>query len=80
MSRPRELPQLTTDQAVVLTIITGSVLIPMGKVLQDISERLERDVSPLELSDPEFVGELQDLYRPDFLKLVVTQPSIIVAR
>lgn len=66
----RQLPQLTMDQAIVLSVITGCVLTPMSNVLKDISERLGRKVTAEEFKSAEFIEEVKDLYREDLMKII----------
>lgn len=75
----RDLPQLTKDQAIVLSVITGHVLIqPFRLVVDDIERRLGRKVMPQEFHNDEFIAELQDLYRSDLLRIVVTAPVLLL--
>ena len=77
----KDFQQLTIPQAVVLSIMTGGVLIPFKFVLADVIDRLGRNVSPSEFRNPVFIHELQELYRPDFLRLVQLDPvEIIIAK
>ncbi len=71
--------ELTLDEAIIISICTGSLCCP-GKDLKDEVEfRLERKVHPAEFADDEFREKLQELYRPEFLKLVNMGNRIIIA-
>ncbi len=76
----RDLPELTKDQAIVLSVITGHLLIqPFKHVLEDVQSRIGREVFPQEFLNPEFQHYLaDDVYRADLMKLVVTIPELIV--
>jgi hypothetical protein len=74
--------QLTKEQAIVLTIITGSVLTPMRNVLEDISKRMGRDVLAEEFKNQEFIDQVKELYWDEFLLTVNRDEpgKIIIAR
>lgn len=69
-TRVKDLPRLTMDQAVVLSVMTGCVLTPMKNVLSDISERLGRPVVAAEFSNPNFIESLKNLYQDDFMTII----------
>lgn len=72
MTEPRELDirgELTLDEAVVISICTGSLMCPPSDILKAVEERLDRKVSNAEFANNEFRHELQELYRPEFLRL-----------
>lgn len=66
-------PKLTIEQAIILTVITGSVLTPMINVLEDISRRLGRKVMAEEFKNPEFIKNVQMLYMDEFLMIVAPE-------
>lgn len=67
---------LTKEQAIICAIITGMVFLPMRHVRNDVSRRLGREVKLVEFANPDFRAEIQQLYRDDFLKVVINDPII----
>ena len=71
--------QLTDEQAIVLSVCTGCILIqPFRHVVEDVERRLGRSVSRMEFMQPEFQEEIRELYRADLMKMVVVKPELIV--
>jgi len=71
-----KLHSLTMEQGIVLSIMTGIGLAPVGKVIEDVERRLERTVQSREFLNKEFIKELQALYFADFTKLMVPTPLV----
>jgi hypothetical protein len=67
---------LTKEQAIICSVVTGMVFLPMRHVRMDVSRRMGREVKLTEFSNPAFVDEVRALYRSDFLKIVVNDPMI----
>lgn len=77
--RVYEVRELTRDEAIVISICTGGLCCPPTDILKDVEERLGRPVSNAEFANAAFREELQELYRPEFLRMVYMGPRIIVA-
>ena len=61
--------KLTKTQAILVTILSGMPFCDPKLVLQEISDKLQRPVNPIELASKEFIQEVQLLYMKEYHKL-----------
>lgn len=67
----KEIPQLTKEQAIILTGFTGILCCnQMSDFHKDVEERLGRSIWTHQFGDKKFMEEVKALYKEDFIKLV----------
>lgn len=60
---------LTKEQAIVITGFTGFSVCHVGVFLEDLEKRIGYPVLTHQLADKDFMDEVKELYREDFVKL-----------
>jgi hypothetical protein len=72
-------PRLTSEQATILAVVTGVLVLSPKLFRQNIEKRLQRKVELAEWANDDFVKYLQDLYREEFLAICcMDEPDLIV--
>lgn len=61
--------RLTKEQATVITVMTGVLVLDPRLFRRTVEERVGREIFPAEWANPDFLLRLKDLYREDLAKL-----------
>lgn len=69
------IPQLTKEQAIILTGYTGVTCCNFGDLQLDVEKRLGHPVWTHQFAVPEFAEKVKDLYRDDFFALCYKEQS-----
>lgn len=66
---------LYDSQAVVLTVMTGTMMCKPEALKKELEKRLGRVINPTEFMDNGFIKQVQHLFIDDFQKLCTTVPD-----
>lgn len=69
---------LTLEQAVVLTVMTGSLLVKPHIFRQEIAKKLGREINSIEFANDKFVKDMQALYQDDYTKMLDIEEFVII--
>lgn len=70
--------KLTLEQATILTVKFGYLLLDPQEFRRRVGEKLGRKVHPAEFASEEFQMELMELYADDFAALEPEMPSMLI--
>ena len=62
-------PKLTKEQAIIISGYTGILICRFSDLHNDVEKRMGRPVWTHEFGDESFTGQVEDLYREDFIAL-----------